>query len=707
MTASRMLRAAGVSFMQRLDSLSNNVHTKTAYVMTAFFMMSFGLFSLLYREEPRHDSASQRLLDQQYDFSGYSCNQMYSHTAPGEQQCQFAKECNGGEGVFAPFVFCHSWSPTTYCALLSPLLFLWLVTLFRMLGSTAEYFFSPSLEMFSSKLGLPPRFAGVSLLALGNGAADVSATVNAIVVDTENGYKLSLGALTGAAMFIGCIVAGCVIVVADGVPCRGALVRDVTALLITVLVVGLKLHSGVIGPSAVSLFISLYFFFVIIVLVADVYHRAVVVPRQARRLAQIEVQRQAQEGQGAADAAADALNELADEEMDQPNTLASRAIDVVMAALSNYGMTPANQDGWGVESEDILQERPVVLHGSHGLLTEDHTHHHRINRLPPPLDGEEDTPYTAMLESNAETFCVADGSFAASNWTGACHDAKQELYFEVRGSWEDIFDEGNNLFDKILMICEYPFLLARKLTVPIPCEGYYCRGLVGLSLVLSPIWFGVYLWNEHNINIFWSNGVSYVGILVAVFGVLGALVVRYAPGGSDGVMSLAVSTPIALYGFVIAATWIDFIADKLVSLLDFLGIICRIPAPIMGLTILAWGNSMGDLSANLTMARKGLANMAMTACFAGPVFNILMGLGLGFSSLFALTGESEKEVTVTPAAITGIIFVIANTLLIIVAGIFVNNGRIPKQYGYVALGLYMIYVVTSVCLEFSKYGDDG
>lgn len=82
-----------------------------------------------------------------------------------------------------------------------------------------------------------------------------------------------------------------------------------------------------------------------------------------------------------------------------------------------------------------------------------------------------------------------------------------------------------------------------------------------------------------------------------------------------------------------------------------------------------------------------------------------MGLGLGFTRLQAVTGVADKEVIMTPAVLTGIIFVMVNSVLIIVAGVFINNGRIPKQYGYVALGLYMVYVVTSVCLEFSKYGD--
>ena len=61
--------------------------------------------------------------------------------------------------------------------------------------------------------------------------------------------------------------------------------------------------------------------------------------------------------------------------------------------------------------------------------------------------------------------------------------------------------------------------------------------------------------------------------------------------------SLTEQVAIGLYGFVIAATWIDWIAGQLVFLLQSLGVILRIPNYIMGLTVLAWGNSMADLSA--------------------------------------------------------------------------------------------------------------
>lgn len=153
-------------------------------------------------------------------------------------------------------------------------------------------------------------------------------------------------------------------------------------------------------------------------------------------------------------------------------------------------------------------------------------------------------------------------------------------------------------------------------------------------------------------------------------------------------------------GFLIAATWIDAIADQLVKLLTFLGVICRIPGSIMGLTVLAWGNSMGDLSANLTMAKKGLANMAITACFAGPVFNILIGLGGGFAKLNAALDQEFAEVELTPSIKVGLLFLFINLLFVLISGLLVNKGHIPRGYGYVALTLYTIYIIMSISLQY-------
>jgi sodium/potassium/calcium exchanger 6 len=89
----------------------------------------------------------------------------------------------------------------------------------------------------------------------------------------------------------------------------------------------------------------------------------------------------------------------------------------------------------------------------------------------------------------------------------------------------------------------------------------------------------------HEINLFAKNAILYFMVywLAAIF--VGALILRFAPGG-EGNMSMVAAAPVALYGFVMAATWIDYIADHLVALLDFIGIILHIPGAVMGLTVL-------------------------------------------------------------------------------------------------------------------------
>ena len=154
--------------------------------------------------------------------------------------------------------------------------------------------------------------------------------------------------------------------------------------------------------------------------------------------------------------------------------------------------------------------------------------------------------------------------------------------------------------------------------------------------------------------------------------------------------------PISLYGFFIAATWIDKIAEALVGLLQFAGTISRIPSTILGLTVLSWGNSMGDLSANLAMARKGMPDMATTGCFAGPSFNLLVGTGLGFLNLqHELHRPSISPVSITPSIRVGFAFIIVNCLSIVVAG-SLSGWRLPRRYSLFLFALYIFFIALSI-----------
>ncbi len=39
---------------------------------------------------------------------------------------------------------------------------------------------------------------------------------------------------------------------------------------------------------------------------------------------------------------------------------------------------------------------------------------------------------------------------------------------------------------------------------------------------------------------------------------------------------------------------------------------------------------IGDFFANLSLARKGIGEMALAGCYGSPIFDILVGLGMSF-----------------------------------------------------------------------------
>lgn len=64
-------------------------------------------------------------------------------------------------------------------------------------------------------------------------------------------------------------------------------------------------------------------------------------------------------------------------------------------------------------------------------------------------------------------------------------------------------------------------------------------------------------------------------------------------------------------GFVISIAWISTVAGEVVGVLKAFGVILSISEAILGLTIFAVGNSLGDLVADVTVARLGYPVMAL------------------------------------------------------------------------------------------------
>ena len=122
---------------------------------------------------------------------------------------------------------------------------------------------------------------------------------------------------------------------------------------------------------------------------------------------------------------------------------------------------------------------------------------------------------------------------------------------------------------------------------------------------------------------------------------------------------------------------------------------------VLGLTVLAWGNSVPDLITDVTMARTGFANMAMTACFAGPMCNMLTGLGLGFLALLRKSDALSSAVQLQGLTLIDGLYLIANCAAFVGVGLAWQH-RVPRHYALVLLGVYAVYLCMNLGWEWSQ-----
>jgi solute carrier family 24 (sodium/potassium/calcium exchanger), member 6 len=92
--------------------------------------------------------------------------------------------------------------------------------------------------------------------------------------------------------------------------------------------------------------------------------------------------------------------------------------------------------------------------------------------------------------------------------------------------------------------------------------------------------------------------------------------------------------------------------------------------------------------------------MSITACFAGPLFNLLVGLGVGFNLSRKKQNLDIIEIELTPSIWVGLTFLIVNCTAMLITGLVLQDGFVPAKYGYVGLALYGAYVITCITMEF-------
>lgn len=171
-------------------------------------------------------------------------------------------------------------------------------------------------------------------------------------------------------------------------------------------------------------------------------------------------------------------------------------------------------------------------------------------------------------------------------------------------------------------------------------------------------------------------------------------------------------------GFAVAVAWISTIANEVVGVLKAFGVILGISDAILGLTIFAVGNSLGDLVADITVARLGFPVMALSACFGGPMLNILLGIGL--SGMYMTIHTSEKHHRKHPKRpiayqpfeieVSTTLMISGVTLLVTLVGLLIvvplNGWRMDRKIGWGLIILWSLSTVGNVIVEILGYGGE-
>ncbi|CAN8255966.1 unnamed protein product [Cochlearia groenlandica] len=218
--------------------------------------------------------------------------------------------------------------------------------------------------------------------------------------------------------------------------------------------------------------------------------------------------------------------------------------------------------------------------------------------------------------------CIAEDKLVFSEKTYSERVLQEQ---ELKVVFLDSSKKQPSCISVLMSIIGLPLYLPRRLTIPVVCEDNWSRSCAIVSTAIAPFLLTQFYCSHYN----GSERCLILYIISGSFGlILGVLAYLIT---EESHPPKKFSLVWLLGGFTMSVTWTYIIAQELVSLLISLGNIFGISPSVLGLTVLAWGNSLGDLIANVTVAVHGGndgAQVALSGCYAGPLFNTVIGLGV-------------------------------------------------------------------------------
>ncbi|KAJ8529477.1 hypothetical protein K7X08_036312 [Anisodus acutangulus] len=257
------------------------------------------------------------------------------------------------------------------------------------------------------------------------------------------------------------------------------------------------------------------------------------------------------------------------------------------------------------------------------------------------------------------------------------------------GSWQ--------VLGKVSQIWELPVSMLLRLTIPQTAPSEWSRFYLSANIALCPL---LLLFSckslvplNHPIS-FLISDTHFPLWFIVLFASCSLAILHYTV---EKEAPKTEQMPAVVIAFVMSVFWISTVAGELLNCLAVLGELLKLPAAFLGLTVLAWGNSVGDLVADVAVARAGQPAMAMAGCFAGPMFNMLFGLGTALVMQTANVYPKAYKLHLHVSIVVAFIFLLLSLMgsLLLVTW---NRFRVPRFWGFCLVGLYVVFMVISLVI---------
>lgn len=615
-------------------------------------------------------------------------------TFSSAEKCEFVKtSCSENPVYIVYYCFLENGIGITWIARIIFYIFgaYGVLMMFFVLADTADSFFGPSLLKLSGYLKLPPNLAGVTLLALGSGAPELCSIVAGLV---NNNSDLAFAVPVGGGIFVTSVVVGSVAICSTVRVARRPFLRDVFAYLIAVCFMFV-----VYLDRRVRLFEGIICFILYILYVSTVVvGRFIYQTRKKRRLMREKMKMQIKsqiDTPFLTDIAENELEEVIESEdargiyfskpvFESEADLSTQIKEIGGIFVPKLGFILPEKSGSGLavtKSENVNQLQSQALDDGkvEEIFSDNEKTQEDVTQIISnyfavyDLENDDDLPQKTTFKSTLYKIYAATGLPEMS--------IVGKIAFFM-GSWF--------------------WSLIRLISIPKSEISEWNKFLAIITPIGGTIFLTHIIFELFRLYRQWQWWMLALWIVPNIFALLFSIFVLITAERKKAPIYFPI---FPFFAFILCMAWIFFAADNLVKILEVIGTTLKIPPSVLGITVLAWGNSVGDMISNIVVARAGYATMAIGASYASPLLNAMIGLGMSF------TFNSIKEFIKNPskgvwsgfcfqvdgdATLTVTFSFLIITLALSLVCVPIMRFRIIKPFALILYTIYIIYIILAI-----------